>query len=125
MATAIQDSAELQELADLCEQNGIYLPGDIKTVEELVRFLLIAHKTKAATLALQRERANRKRLANQRQRDGNPDSPDDGDDEREAERRVATQFSAASDVPTVARQIVDAQERYMGNPNRFKNPFGA
>lgn len=91
MATTIQDHAELQYLADLCENNGIYLPGDIKTVEELVRYLLIGHKTKVATLALQRERANRARLANR----DNPDLPrDDDGGERQAKRRIATQFSA-------------------------------
>lgn len=125
--TPIRDPHELQQLIDLAAKNGIHLPANIKSVEELIRCLLIAHKTKAAVQAIQRKRDDRKRLAEQRQRYGNPDSPDY--DEKQAMRRVASQvgaaqFSTANDVPSVARQIVDAQEQYMGDPNRFKNPFG-
>lgn len=125
MATAIANPHELQELVGLLEQHGLHVPDDVTTVEELVRYLLISCKTKAATEKLRDAKA-----ASERRQRGNPDAPTDDDDDQDSMDRALSigQFSTAGDRPRrplddaeLAKRLVDKQERFQKNPN-FARP---
>ena len=131
MPTAISDPAELQELTGLLEEHGLYVPDDITTVEQLIRYLLVGLKTKAATEALQEA----KRAREQARRGKNPDSPRDESDDDDVDAMnqalAVGQFSTASDgggrryrdPAARAKALVDQQERFHKNPNFARRAY--
>lgn len=129
MTTPIKNPSELQELLDLLAEHGLHVRPDVKNVEELVRDLLTACKTRAATLAIM----NKERAAKAKGR--NPDAPD-SDDEGDISFKDAAQAASSIQMSTAgdrrpryrdeaerAKRLVDASERHRTNPNFAADPF--